>query len=320
MLPGQSGDPDTTGARWEPRVRGKTGARNALDRRLSQRYDIVPMGQPTEAQRLEKKLSREMARAVAGFRMLRDGDKVMVAVSGGKDSLVLLHLLLRLARRAPVRFSVVAVHLDQGQPGHDPAPLVQWFQSLGCAYHVEKDDTFSAVRALIPEGKTPCSLCARLRRAVLYRVARELGCTRIALGHHRDDAIVTLLMNLVYEGQLKSMPAKLVSDDGENVVIRPLIYCAEADLGQLAERMGLPILPCGRCGVQPDHKRKVMARWLEELERTCPSVRSSMIAALANVRPSHLLDSGLWKKLDLEVARDDDPEAPVTAPEPSVRP
>ena len=288
-----------------------------LHRALALSHRTMPV--PSEADRLEKKLSRDLARAVAGFRMLRDGDKVMVAVSGGKDSLGLLHLLSRLAKRAPVRFSVVAVHLDQGQPGHDPSQLVKWFQDLGCDFHIEKDDTFSAVQAVIPEGKTPCSLCSRLRRAILYRVATELGCTKIALGHHRDDAIVTLLMNLAYEGQLKSMPPKLVSDDGKHVVIRPLIYSAEADLARFAELSGFPILPCGLCGSQPDHKRKVMAGWLEELERNCPGVRSSMIAALANVRSSHLLDPGLWKSLDLEVAREDDSSAPDLAPDRLVR-
>lgn len=280
---------------------------------------VATMALPSEADRLEKKLSRDLARAVAGFQMLRDGDKVMVAVSGGKDSLGLLHLMLRLARRAPVRFSVVAVHLDQCQPGHDPSRLVQWFRELGCDFHVEKDDTYSAVKAVIPEGKTPCSMCARLRRAVLYRVASELGCTKVALGHHRDDAIITLLMNLAYEGQLKSMPPKLVSDDGKHVVIRPLVYCAEADLARFAELSGFPILPCGLCGSQPDHKRKVMGGWLDELERSCPGARSSMIAALANVRSSHLLDPRLWKSLDLEVAREDDSSAPDLAPDRLVR-
>jgi tRNA 2-thiocytidine biosynthesis protein TtcA len=278
------------------------------------------MPDPSAAQRLERRLSRALARAVTGFQMLRDNDHVMVAVSGGKDSVTLLQLLHRLRARAPVRFSLVAVHLDQGQPGHDPSPLAAWCEQQGYRLHVVCDDTYSIVRDKIPEGATACSLCSRLRRAVLYRVALELGCTRIALGHHRDDAVVTLLMNLMFSGQLKSMPPKLVSDDGRNVVIRPLIYCAESDIAQYATLMGFPILPCNICGSQPDHQRKVVGALLQQLEAGNPGVRASMLAALANVRPSHLLDPGLWKKLDLQVAREDDRPSEVIDPEQLVRP
>jgi tRNA 2-thiocytidine biosynthesis protein TtcA len=263
------------------------------------------------AERLEKRLGKALARAVTGFHMLRDGDRVLVAVSGGKDSIGMLHLLAGLSRRAPIRFGLLAVHLDQGQPGHDPEPLADWMRDQGHEFHIVRDDTWSIVKQKTPEGGTYCSMCSRLRRAVLYRVAGELGCTRIALGHHRDDAIVTLLMNLIFSGQLKSMPPKLVSDDGKHVVIRPLIYCAERDLAALAAELRFPILPCNICGTQPDQQRKLVDGLLTELERKNPGVKASMLAALANVRASHLLDPGLWKKLDLAVARDDDPPDPV---------
>lgn len=260
-----------------------------------------------------------MGRAVVGFQMLRDADRVMVAVSGGKDSITLLHLLHALSRRAPVQFSVVGVHIDQGQPGHDPTPLVKWAADVGYPLQVVRDDTWSIVKDKIPEGNTYCSLCSRLRRAVLYRVAGELGCTKIALGHHRDDAIVTLMMNLVFSGQLKSMPPKLMSDDGKNVVIRPLIYCAEDEIAAFSQAKQFPILPCNICGSQPDHQRKVISALLAQLDSHNPGVRASMLAALANVRASHLLDSGLWKRLDLEVAREDDPDSAVLPPEQLVR-
>ena len=277
----------------------------------------MPPSQAT--QRLEKRLARALARAITGFQMLHQGDRVMVAVSGGKDSLTLLHLLHALSRRAPVRFSLLAVHLDQGQPGHDPAPLAAWMHQHGYDFHLVRDDTWSIVRSKLSEGDTYCSLCSRLRRAVLYRVAQELSCTRIALGHHRDDAVVTMMMNLIFAGQLKSMPPKLLSDDGRHVVIRPLIYCAESDIAQFASDMGFPIVPCNLCGSQPDHQRKLVGALLEQLEQTHPGVRASMLAALANVRPSHLLDPGLWKKLDLQVAREDDSHQAVIDPELLVR-
>jgi tRNA 2-thiocytidine biosynthesis protein TtcA len=261
-----------------------------------------------------------MGRAVIGFQMLRDSDRVMVAVSGGKDSMTLLHLLHALSRRAPVRFEVVAVHVDQGQPGHDPTPIQKWAADRGYSLHIVRDDTWSIVKEKIPQGSTYCSLCSRLRRAVLYRVASELGCTKIALGHHRDDAIVTLMMNLIFSGQLKSMPPKLVSDDGRNVVIRPLIYCAEGEIAAFAEAMQFPILPCNICGSQPDHQRKVISALLAQLDGQYPGVRASMLAALANVRASHLLDPGLWKRLDLEVAREEDPQRALIHPDQMVRP
>jgi len=279
----------------------------------------LAMPEPAAPARIEKRLARAMGRALVGFQMLRDGDRVMVAVSGGKDSITLLYLLQALSQRAPMRFTVRAVHIDQGQPGHDPSPLVNWARDNRFELEVVRDDTWSIVKQKVPDGSTYCSLCSRLRRAVLYRVATELGCTKIALGHHRDDAIVTLMMNLIFSGQLKSMPPKLVSDDGNNVVLRPLIYCAEDDIATFATTKQFPILPCNICGSQPNHQRKIIGALLAKLDADNPGVRESMLAALANVRPSHLLDPGLWKKLDLQVAREDDPEAQVIDPDQLMR-
>lgn len=226
----------------------------------------------------------------------------MCAVSGGKDSYALHHLLCELAKRAPVRFSVVAVNVDQGHPGYPGHVLVDYMRAHGHEFVMIEDDTHSIVTEKIPEGKTYCSLCSRLRRAILYRVAKELGCTKIALGHHRDDALVTLMLNLVFSGQLKSMPPKLVADDGENVVIRPLIYCAERDLQAYADEQGFPILPCDLCGSQENLQRKQMSRMLDDMESRLPGTKQNMLAALRNVRPSHLFDRGLWSSLGLAVA------------------
>jgi len=268
------------------------------------------MPAPDPRARLERKLSRALARAVTGFDMIAAGDRIMVAVSGGKDSYVLLHLLRALRRRAPVPFSLVAVHLDQGQPGHDPAPLVDFMRAYGVEFHLARDDTYSAVRATVPDGKTYCSMCSRLRRAVLYRLATELGCSRIALGHHRDDVIVTLMLNLIFSGQLKAMPPKLRSDDGKHVVIRPLVYCAEQDIAQLAELVGFPILPCRLCGSQPNQQRRAIDALLADLDSRHPGARANMLAALANVRPTHLLDPDLWKRLGIHVAEHDEDDGP----------
>lgn len=251
---------------------------------------------------VERKLMRDLARAVLGFRMIEEGDRILVAVSGGKDSYALHHLLQRLACRAPVRFSLVAVHVDQGQPGHDPTPLVEYLRGQGAEVHLIRDATYPIVERMTPPGKPYCSLCSRLRRAILYRVAGELGCTKVALGHHRNDTIVTLLLNLTFSGQLKAMPPKLLAEDGKNVVIRPLLFCDEEMLRELAGHYRFPILPCNLCGSQPDLERQAMGRLLAELEQRHPGAKASMLAALANVRPTHLLDSGLWQKLGLPLA------------------
>lgn len=264
--------------------------------------------------RMEKGLARQMGRCVGDFSLLADGDRVMVAVSGGKDSYTLLHLLARLATRAPVRFEIVAVHLDQAQPGYDGAPLRTWLEAHGYPHHILREDTYSIVVEKLGHEQTYCSLCSRLRRGVLYNAASELGCTKIALGHHRDDALETLLLNLTFAGSLKAMPPKLVSDDGRHVVIRPLLYCAEDDIARFAAAMDFPILPCNLCGSQPNLMRKQIKQLLTELEARAPGVRESMLAAIGNVRASHLLDRELWDRLDLAVARDDEPARRAASP------
>src|SRR4051812_5061242 len=253
---------------------------------------------------LRKKLSKAMARAVTDFEMIADGDRIMCAVSGGKDSYGLHALLVDLQRRAPVRFEVLALNIDQGHPGYPGHLLTDYMAAHGHPFTMVAEDTYSIVTDKIPEGKTYCSLCSRLRRGILYRLARELGCTKIALGHHRDDVIATLMLNLIFSGQLKAMPPKLVSDDGDNVVIRPLVYCAEEDLAAFAAEEAFPIIPCDLCGSQDNLQRKAIAGILADLDARYPGARRNMLAALGNVRPSHLLDKGLWQKLGLEVARE----------------
>lgn len=264
---------------------------------------------------VERKLARDVAKALRGFDMIQQDDRILVALSGGKDSYTLFHLLDDLSRRSPVRFTLVPVHIDQGQPDHDPSPLIQFLHQRGFHLHVEREDTYSIVRSKIPEGKSFCSLCSRFRRAILYRLSDELNCNKIALGHHRDDAIVTLLLNLVFSGQLKSMPPKLIADDGRHVVIRPLIYCSEPSIVKLSSSYGFPILPCRVCGSRPDAQRKAIDDWLGDLEHRHPDVRANMLAALANVRPSHLLDPDLWHALNLKVACEDtlDPHDTIAA-------
>lgn len=231
----------------------------------------------------------------------------MVCLSGGKDSYTLLHLLERARRKAPIDFSLLAVHLDQGQPNYDGAPLRDWLRDSGHEHRILTEDTYTIVTDRVPEGRTYCALCSRLRRGVLYNAAQELGCTKIALGHHRDDAIETLLLNLMYTGSLKAMPPKLQSDDGRNIVIRPLLYCDEQRIAEFAREQAFPILPCDLCGSQDNLKRQQVKRLLADLEQQAPQVRESMLAALGNVRSSHLLDRGLWQKLGLSVAEDDAP-------------
>ena len=234
-------------------------------------------------------LVRNVGRAIADFDLISEGDRILVALSGGKDSYALLMLLDAMRRRAPVDFSLIAVHLDQIQPGHNPAPLVAWLTENGFEHRIVREDTYAIVKEIVPDGRTPCSMCARLRRAILYRVAGELGCTKVALGHHRDDALETLLLNLFFGGKLAAMPARLTSDDGAHVVIRPLIYCAESDLAGFAASRSVPILPCNLCGSRPDAQRKQMKSLLDRLEAEHPNLRQTMLAALGNVHPSHLL-------------------------------
>lgn len=215
-------------------------------------------------------------------------------------------LLVDLQKRAPVHFDVLAVNIDQGQPGYAGHLLRDYMAASGFPFRMIAEDTYAIVTDKIPKGKTYCSLCSRLRRGILYRLARELGCTKIALGHHRDDAITTLMLNLMFAGQLKAMPPKLVSDAGDNTVIRPLIYCAEADLAAFASEKRFPIIPCNLCGSQANLQRKAIGELLADLDVRHPGTRRNMLAALGNVRPSHLFDKGLWQKLGLEVARESD--------------
>jgi len=237
----------------------------------------------------ERDLLHNIGRAIADFDLISAGDRILVALSGGKDSYALLLLLEAMRRRAPVKFELLAVHLDQGQPGHDPTPLRAWLAESGFDHRIVREDTYAIVKGTVPDGRTPCSMCARLRRAILYRFADEFGCTKIALGHHRDDAIETLLLNLFFAGKLAAMPGRLTSDDGAHVVIRPLIYCAENDLADFAASHEVPILPCNLCGSQPNAQRKQMKSLLARMESEHPHLRQTMLAALGNVHLSHLL-------------------------------
>ena len=243
-----------------------------------------------ETHKLEKRLCREVGRAIVDYNMIEEGDKVMVCLSGGKDSYGLLDILLKLQARAPVRFDLVAVNLDQKQPGFPEHVLPEYLARTGVPFHIENQDTYSIVKRVVPEGKTLCSLCSRLRRGILYRVAGELGATKIALGHHRDDMLQTFFLNMFFAAKLKSMPPKLVSDDGRHVVIRPLAYVPERDLIRWAEHRRFPIIPCTLCGSQENLQRKQVAAMLREWEKKHPGRVENMFRALQHIVPSHLLD------------------------------
>jgi len=247
-----------------------------------------------ESNKLVKRLRRQTGQAIADYDMIRAGDKVMVCLSGGKDSYALLDILLHLRSRAPVDFDIVAVNLDQKQPGFPGHVLPEYLTRLGVPFRIEEQDTYSIVKRVIPEGKTMCSLCSRLRRGVLYRVAQELGATKIALGHHRDDILETFFLNMFYGGKLKAMPPKLVSDDGRNVVIRPLAYCEESDLEAYAALRQFPIIPCTLCGSQETLKRKEVKAMLREWEKRHPGRVETILTSIQNVKPSHLLDRALF--------------------------
>ena len=247
-----------------------------------------------ETHKLEKRLCRETGKAIIQYNMIEDGDKVMVCMSGGKDSYTLLDILLKLKARAPIHFDLIAVNLDQKQPGFPEHVLPDYLKTTGVPFHIENEDTYSIVKRLIPEGKTTCSLCSRLRRGILYRVADELGATKIALGHHRDDILQTLLLNMFFGGKLKSMPPKLVSDDGKHVVIRPLAFVAEKDVVRWAQHRQFPIIPCNLCGSQENLQRKQVGEMLRDWEKRFPGRIESMFSALQNVVPSHLLDGKMF--------------------------
>ena len=243
-----------------------------------------------EANKLSKRLHRLVGQAIADFDMIGEGDRVMVCLSGGKDSFAMLDILLALRERAPVSFEIVAVNLDQRQPGFPAHVLPEYLERLGVPFHIETQDTYSTVKRVIPEGRTMCSLCSRLRRGILYRVADELGATRIALGHHRDDILETFFLNLFHAGQLKAMPPKLLSDDGRHVVIRPLAYVEERDLIAWSALREYPIIPCNLCGSQDNLKRREAKAMLREWEKRFPGRVDTVFAALGRVTPSHLLD------------------------------
>lgn len=262
---------------------------------------------------VEKHLLNELARASSDFRLLEPNDRVMVAVSGGKDSLSMLHLLRETSRRAPFPFSLIAVNLDQGHPGFPKHVLPEYFEKEGYAYEIIERDTYSVVKEKVPEGKTYCSLCSRFRRGILYDVAQELGCTKIALGHHRDDVIETLLLNLFYSGQMKAMPPRLRSDDRRNVVIRPLVYSSECDIAEFAQEKQFPIIPCDLCGSQDNLQRKKVKELLNRLSEENPHVRGNLFAALANVRPSHLMDVEVRRRFGVDEAIEGETREPVQA-------
>jgi tRNA 2-thiocytidine biosynthesis protein TtcA len=247
-----------------------------------------------ETNKLSKRLHRQVGQAIVDFNMIEEGDKVMVCLSGGKDSYAMLDILRNLQQRAPINFSLIAVNLDQKQPGFPADVLPRYLTEQGVPFHIENQDTYSIVTKLIPEGKTMCSLCSRLRRGILYRVAGELGATKIALGHHRDDIVVTLLMNMFHGSRMKGMPAKLVSDDGRHTVIRPLAYVAETDLERWAAHRQFPIIPCTLCGSQDNLQRVQIKAMIREWDRQHPGRVENMFTAMANITPSHMMDRNLY--------------------------
>jgi tRNA 2-thiocytidine biosynthesis protein TtcA len=260
-----------------------------------------------EANKLSKRLHRQVGQAIADFNMIEAGDKVMVCLSGGKDSYALLDILLSLRERAPIHFDIVAVNLDQKQPGFPEHVLPDYLRARGVDFHIEEQDTYSIVTRLVPEGKTMCSLCSRLRRGILYKVAKKLGATKVALGHHRDDMVITMMMNMFFGGRLKGMPPKLVSDNGEHVVIRPLAYVVETDLEAWAEHRAFPIIPCTLCGSQDNLQRVQLKQLIRDWDKQFPGRVENMFQAMGNITPSHLMDRNLYPFASLQATGLPDP-------------
>ena len=261
--------------------------------------DLGRAGKPAakaefEANKLSKRLHRQVGQAIADFNMIEPGDKIMACLSGGKDSYALLDILMNLRQRAPIDFDLIAVNLDQKQPGFPEHVLPEYLTKVGVPFHIENRDTYSVVKRLVPQGKTLCSLCSRLRRGILYRVAGELGCTKIALGHHRDDMVVTLLMNMFFGSKMKGMPPKLVSDNGQHIIIRPLAYVAEIDLESWAQVRQFPIIPCSLCGSQENLQRAQIKAMIRDWDRKHPGRIDNMFTAMGNIVTSHMMDRNLY--------------------------
>ncbi|WP_312284374.1 tRNA 2-thiocytidine(32) synthetase TtcA [Yokenella regensburgei] len=260
---------------------------------MSQNQEVTKKEQ-YNLNKLQKRLRRNVGEAIADFNMIEEGDRIMVCLSGGKDSYTMLEILRNLQQSAPVNFSLVAVNLDQKQPGFPEHILPEYLQQLGVEYKIVEENTYGIVKEKIPEGKTTCSLCSRLRRGILYRTATELGATKIALGHHRDDILQTLFLNMFYGGKMKGMPPKLMSDDGKHIVIRPLAYCREKDIERFSVAKGFPIIPCNLCGSQPNLQRQVIGDMLRDWDKRYPGRIETMFSAMQNVVPSHLCDEALF--------------------------
>ena len=278
------------------------------------------MNSSNTLQKLRKSLESRTGKAIIDYNMIEDGDTVLVCVSGGKDSYTLLAMLMALQQRAPVKFKLIAMNLDQKQPGFPSEILPNYFKSIGIEHHIIESDTYSIVKDKIPEGKTTCSLCSRLRRGIIYRTAKELGANKIALGHHRDDMVHTLFLNLLFGGKVKAMPPKLVTDDKSHIVIRPLAYCAEADIAKFARGMEFPIIPCNLCGSQENMQRQKIREMMQDWDKRYPGRTESVFTAMQNVVPSHLADLDLFdfRGLTLDTPVDegdiafDSPELPMT--------
>ncbi|WP_045860478.1 tRNA 2-thiocytidine(32) synthetase TtcA [Teredinibacter purpureus] len=265
--------------------------------------DLQAQNNRTEFNKLQKRLRRNVGKAISDYSMIEEGDKIMVCLSGGKDSYAMLALLMGLQRSAPIHFDLVAVNLDQKQPGYPEHVLPAYLDSLDVEYHIVERDTYSVVKSVIPEGKTTCGLCSRLRRGTLYGFAEEIGATKIALGHHRDDMVETLFLNLFYGGGMKSMPPKLLADDKRNIIIRPMAYCAESDLEEYAQAKAFPIIPCNLCGSQENLQRQVIKQMLEGWEREHPGRTDIIFSALQRISPSQLADSTLFDFAGLTLDR-----------------